>query len=133
MTQWMPLAGDTLFIASGPTGDHLFVIGFSPRKIQGCGSSEMVLLVPFCTVPPSGKHDSACIVQAGEHSFITHESYMDYRSSRADPISHIRAQIADGLFKAHGPVTAPLLHKIQHGLSISTRVPRHIKDDFLLP
>lgn len=128
----MPVEGGTLFIASGPTGDHLFVIAFESRVLQGYGSSEQVLLVPFCSVYPNGKHDPACIVQEGEHSFITHESYLDYRNSRIESVSHIRAGIADGFFKEHQPVTESLLRKIQQGLYKSKRVSRHIQDDFSL-
>lgn len=132
MAEWMPTIGGTLFIASGPVGDHLFVIPFEPRNIQGYGPSGQILLVPFCTVYPGGKHDPACIVQAGEHGFVVHESYMDYRNSRIESVSHIRARIADGTFKEHSPVTEPLLRKIQQGLSFSKRVPRYIKEDFQL-
>lgn len=131
MAEWKAVAGGTLFIASGPTGDHLFVIAFEPRIIQGYGSSEHVLIVPFGTVYPGGRHDSACVVQPGEHSFIAHESHMDYRHSRIESAVHIRDRIGDGTFKVHDPVTEPLLLRIQQGLSLSTRVSRFIKDDFL--
>ncbi|MHB1678522.1 MAG: hypothetical protein ACYCSS_13515, partial [Sulfuriferula sp.] len=77
-----------------------------------------------------GRHDTACIVQAGEHGFVIHESYLDYRNSRIESVSHIRARIVEGIFREHNPVTKPLLSKIQQGLFNSTRVPRHIKDDF---
>lgn len=130
MTEWMPIVGGTLFIASGPTGDHLFVIASNPIQIQGYGSSEQVLLVPFCSVCP--KHDPSCIVKIGEHEFVKHESFVDYRSSRVESVSHIRARIAEGIFKEHRPVSEHLLRRIQQGLANSTRVPRHIKDDFKL-
>jgi hypothetical protein len=128
----MPNAGGTLFIASGPTGDHLFVIAFEPRHIEEYGSSEQVLLVPICTVYPGGKHDPACIVQAGEHSFVVHESYLDYRWSRIESVNHIRDRIGEGAFKEHAPVTEVLLQRVLHGLSQTKRMPRHIKDDFKL-
>lgn len=132
MADWMPNAGGTLFIASGPSGDHLFVIAFEPRHIEGYGSSEQALLVPVCTAYPGGKHDPACIVQAGEHGFVVHESYLDYRSSRIESVSHIRDRINDGTFREHAAVTEPLLHRVLQGLGNSTRVPRYIKDDFHL-
>lgn len=109
----MPIAGGTLFIASGPTGDHLFVILFEPRKIPGYGSGEQILLVPFCSIQPGDRHDAACIVQMGDHDFITHESYLDYRNSRIESVSHIRSRIAEGVIREHKPVMAYLLCKIQ--------------------
>jgi hypothetical protein len=130
MAAWKPFAGGTLFIASGPAGDHLFVIAFEPGNIQGRGQSEQILLVPFCTVYPGGKHDSACVIQAGEHEFITHESFMDYRNARIESVSHVRDRIADGTFREHHPVTEPLLRRIQQGLASSKRVPRYVIDDF---
>lgn len=131
MAEWMPIAGGTVFIASGPSGDHLFVILFEPRHIQGNGPSEQILLVPFCSVQSGGRHDAACIVQVGDHDFIVHESYLDYRNSRIEAVGHIRARIAEGVIREHKPVTGALLRKIQLGLFNSTRVPRYVKDEFL--
>lgn len=130
MPEWIPFAGGTLLIASGPTGDHLFTIVFEPKKINGYGQNDQILLVPFCTVYAGGKHDPACVIQPGEHIFVTHESYMDYRNSRIESLNHVLDRINDGVFKQYNPVSEPLLCRIQQGLAKSTRVSRHIKDNF---
>lgn len=127
----MAFAGGTLFIASGPSGDHLFVTAFDPKKIHGHGICDQILLVPFCSVHPSGKHDNACVVQPGEHIFVKHESYMDYRNSRIESVDHIKSCVDNGTIKTYTPTDKILLLRIQQGLADSKRVPRHIKDDFL--
>ena len=119
-------------MASGPSGNHLFVIPFDPKIIDGYGSNECILLVPICSVYPGDKHDSSCIVHTGEHDFATHESFMDYRHSRIESVSHVRGMITSGVFKEYNPVAAPLLLKIQQGFSLSKRIKRHVKEDFQL-
>ena len=132
MTEQMPFAGGTLLIASGPSGDHLFVVVFEPKKITGYGQCEQVLLVPFCSIYPGEKYDPACILQTGDHGFLNHASYVDYRNSRIESVNHIRERIDNKIFRVHDPVSDLLLHRIQQGLDNSARVSRHIKDDFCL-
>lgn len=132
MTAWTPSAGGTLFIASGPSGDHLFVVVYDPRRIDGRGKSDQLLIIPFCSVESNANHDPACLVQQGEHSFISHESYMDYRNARVEPVSHVASLVGSGTFSVHDPVSENLLNKIRQGCGVSKRIPRHIKDDFHL-
>ena len=67
--------GFTLFIPSGPSGDHLFVSVLDEKTIHG---KPHVLLVSFCSIDGKSNHDTACVIKAGEYSFIKWDSYINY-------------------------------------------------------
>ncbi len=121
---WHPKAGDCLLIDSGPTGKHLFVLilnGKIDNQIQA-------ILVPVCTVRDSARIDETCLLQEGDHPFIAHDSFIEYRNSRIERIDHLLKGVKERVFIPHQPASKELLSKIKSGLMISKQVKRHIKD-----
>ena len=121
-------AGRCILIPSGPSGDHLFFIVFDAKIIDG---KEQVLLAPLCSVDASGKHDSTCLLVAGEHAFVEHPSYISYREVRAEPVQAVLRHLGSRYFKPHKDCSAGLLQRIAQGLEDSNRTPRFVKKDWL--
>lgn len=119
-------AGSTLLIPSGPQGDHLFFCVLEPKVLT---RKDCVLLVPLCSV--RAKFDSSCIVEVGEHPFVSHKSFIDYRHARVDAVEDIERKLLSKYFKRGDPADQALLTRIQQGLQLSSRVQRHIKDDWV--
>ena len=133
MSTWKAQAGETVLIPSGNSSDHLhlFVIVTNPKRILDGGLRDHVLLVPFCTVYNDLYKDTACILDAGEHPFINHESYVDYAFARTYPVFELEHNIRNGFFQAHRPVSNAVLVKIQNGLQTTKRIKKYIKNDFI--
>ena len=120
-------AGMTMFIPSGPTGDHLFVIIVDVRIV---GNQEKILMAPIETIVP--KSDLSCCLGIGDHPFVQHASHIGYRHCRVDNVSDISKNLQSGYFRAGDPVSSDLLAKIQNGFRLSNQVKRFIKGDWLI-
>uniref|UniRef100_E6QPG1 Uncharacterized protein n=1 Tax=mine drainage metagenome TaxID=410659 RepID=E6QPG1_9ZZZZ len=131
MTGWQPIEGGTLFMASGPQGDHLFVVVLGPRQIANYGPQAQFVLVPFCTAIPGGRHETTCLISPGEHPFVKQPTYVDYGFAQVRNESELRAGVTRLIFRPADSVTLDMLQRIQTGLAISKRVARHIRRDFL--
>ena len=84
MSLFLPLKRATLLIPSGPQGDqdrkHLFILLTDPHADQA--GKNCVLMVSLSTVRPGMPHDPTCILYAGDHPFVKHESYVVYQKAR---------------------------------------------------
>jgi len=129
MNNWTPIEGNALSMPSGPQGDHLFVISGGPYRKQ-CYPGAQYILVPLCTVSGT-RYDTACLIQPGEHRFVTRLTYVLYSSASIRSESDLCAGINNGIFRLDEDVTELLLLRIQDGLRNSKHVARFIKKDFL--
>ena len=121
---YLPAKRDTLHIPSGPTGNHLFAIITDPSQ-EGTH-----LLVCFSSLKPGVHHDPACLVNVGEHPFVTVPSAVEYRFARVEPSAHLVKCVAGWTFKRGEPVSDALLQKIRDGVLKSRFATRFIKDYF---
>ena len=91
---FLPYPGATLLIPSGPEHDpdrmHLFVVLTNPFDDRGDGV-QRVLLVSLSTVHDHKNHDPACVLEAGEHRFVKHESRRGEQANGRGPQKHISA------------------------------------------
>jgi hypothetical protein len=81
-----------------------------------------VLLVNFCTFEANGLCDSTCLLNIGDHRFITRPTYVSYEHAilkLADPLD---AAITAKLIEPQDPVSEPVYERILDGLKRSTRV-----------
>lgn len=125
---WLPKAGECLLIDSGPTGKHLFIILLVFRS----STIEQVISVPVCTVRDQAKADPACRIQSGEHPFVVHESFVEYRHARLDQADHVLDRVKELTFIPQQPASATLLTKAREGLKNSAFVKRYLKDTLAL-
>ena len=114
-------AGTTLFIPSGPIGNHLFVV----IDIKTIGGKQQALLASFETVV--AKCDMSCVLSAGDHSFVQHPTFVGYSHCREDDIVDVEAHVKTGYFKVGVPVSAAVLAKVKTGYKNSNRVKRYIR------
>lgn len=125
---WNCEQGACLLVPSGP-GEykHLFAIAVGPSALDGYGAQPHVIMVSVTSVKADYPHDPACVIKAGEHPFITHDSYVYYRDPRIEPVTHVQTMVDKAVWQAHEPCSPELLERIRQGLMASTRVPRYIK------
>ena len=126
MSDWEGVAGGTLLIPSGPA-DHLFVIVIKSSDFDGYAQSQCIS-VNISSIKDGMYHDEACVLKAGCHPFINHDSYVLYSHARIDSENHLINQVNSGRMVPKESVSGELLEKIIQGLKDSTHTKRYIKE-----
>lgn len=108
---YRPARGDTLLIPTGPS-QHLFVILNDPY-----GSIGEVVLVPICSI--RRRWDTTCALHPGDHPFIRHPSYVEYRHGRIERLAVLQRGVANGSMVPGDPMDPPVLRAIRDGVDTS--------------
>ena len=88
------------------------------------------LIVPATTWNdnlPYGIQDDSCILNVGDHSFIKHKSWLDFRFAQAKPSIEILQGLLNGLLIRKEDLRPDLLAYIQAKTEISDRLPSKFK------
>lgn len=105
----------TLLIPSGPEHDlnrqHLFVCLNDPH-----GPPKQVLLATICSVPPSGTCDTTTLLNAGDHEFIKHQSFVAYGKTRLLEEASLVRGVANGVFHDRGLLDEAVFDRVVGGL-----------------
>ena len=132
MQGWQAALGQTLLVPSGPAL-HLFFLILGPVVLADYGPMPQLAMVSATTLRDGVPHDPACVLEAGEHPFIQHRSYLAYRYMRLDASQHLENMIHRSVWKAHAPCTAALLRRIADGVCRSRLTAREYKRIFHCP
>ncbi|MDR1613128.1 MAG: hypothetical protein LBT97_10170 [Planctomycetota bacterium] len=119
----MIVPGNTFFLDSG-AAKHLFFVVLGPVVFPGYSRPPHFVLVNATTFHKGSWNDPACVLDAGEHPFIRHKSYIAYRHARIDPQENVE-RFARQKLDDCSPV---LLARIASGLAVSRFTPRFIKE-----
>ncbi len=88
------------------------------------------LIVPATTWNekiPAGIQDDSCILNVGDHSFIKHKSWLDFRFAQAKPSIEILQGLLNGLLIRKEDLAPDLLAYIQARTECSDRLPSKFK------
>jgi hypothetical protein len=113
----MPVAGDT-FILTRLTGDipHLWVLLWGPA-----GPADAFLAVHLSTWREG--RDRSCLIQAGEHPFVQHETYVVYNNTKRFTAAVLQGAITARQAMPRAPVSPPLLDRLRVGFFASPFTP----------
>lgn len=118
--------GMGIFIPSGPSGAHLFVVIAGIQVIDG---KDKVLLAPIES--HHSKADSSCLLDIGDHEFIQHPSFIGYHHCRIDDVKTLETLLNSGYYRAAATsVSTSVLKRIKMGYKATSRVPRYIKNEW---
>jgi hypothetical protein len=110
-------AGDTFYGGGEIHPDnHLWVVINDPTQHQG-----EALFVNITTLKGSFA-EPTCILQAGEHPFVHHPSYIRFGGAKTAQVSQLNRAESMNLIKRQPPVSAMLLQRIQQAALISPRL-----------
>ncbi|ACM27542.1 conserved hypothetical protein [Rhizobium rhizogenes K84] len=120
----MVIKSGTLLIPSGPSHDpdrkHLFVVCTDP-----CAAGNQLI------VPISGYSnslcDGTCILEIGEHEFLTKRSYAFYRQSRIESVMTLDNGLNTGVFIPKANMEHAVFVRIVGGICASPQTSRKIK------
>jgi hypothetical protein len=131
MVSWVPSAGATLHLPSGPlngSGKHLFIVLNAPKTFNNYGSAVCLALVNLSSVPAAGIiFDSTCILPAGCHPSVRHNSYVYYKGTRIDQLRDVMQRLETGVYTPGEAINAQLLQQIKAGLLLSPFTKREFK------
>jgi hypothetical protein len=120
-------AGDTFFLAH--PYNHLYVVCSDPAM-----DGENVVLVNVTTF--AQEEEACCIINAGEHPFVTRKSCIRYKDARIAAVEAIRKLQDAGKMTSREPVSSNLLARIRDGASESDFLPegcrRILENQFLI-
>lgn len=125
MVTWNCIAGSTLLVPSGSQGNHLFVVLTDPTNFDG-HPPQCCISVALCTIRTT-PYDATCVVQLGEHPFVTSPSYIAYRHTRIDPSSHLEEMAHKHVGFPQDTVSIELLHRVRSGIHASKQTPNFLK------
>lgn len=120
MTEYCPFRKGTLLVLSGPV-NHLHIIMNDPVFFPEVGYNG-VLLVNISSARPNKRFDPACLIEAGEHRFITHRSYVVYSDAVVKNADSVAQFVATGEFATHDPVEEHIHQRVLAGFDQSRRV-----------
>lgn len=110
----------TILIPTGPVKHLHFVCSdpvFYPQYTKEC-----VLVVNITSIKEGLEHDASCLLDVGDHPFITHPSYVYYRKADIYGADNLTRNIADGSFDVHDVCGEATFKRILEGFTISEDV-----------
>ena len=106
----MVKAGDSFLYRYPKNDNHLFIVVLDEYN-NGINIICPCVMVTSWTDNPK-LDDPACILNAGDHEFIKHKSYIAYREVVLFEKEHLESCLKFGTFKVKPPVSKELLKRI---------------------
>lgn len=119
------LRKSALFIPTGPV-NHLHVV-MNDALFWAEVGYESVLAVNFCSIKAGVPHDATCELDKGDHRFITHPTFVDYRHAGVLNATKLLTGIANGELQASDPIDDALYERILRGFGNSPAVTPKLK------
>lgn len=114
--------GDTFLTGDGDENNfHLWIIVTPPKEGEA---------ITVCVVTAHKRHERLCVLNKGDHSFLTHESVVAYGWSKIRAVADIEAACETKVAKMKEAISEEILKKAQGGLVESDFTPNGIRHYF---
>ncbi len=129
MAQWSCQKGNTLLIPSGPKDGHkhLFAVLITPTEVDGYGKEPMALMACVTSIKVGVSHEDTCVLNKGDHPFMEHSSFIDYRFTRLEKAKFVETKVQSGEFIEKEPCSPDLIKRIIQGALKSRKINREHK------
>lgn len=112
--------GDTFLYSHPKTKKHLMIIVCS--RIDDPVLGEILHCVYLTTLNNTGNEDSVCMFHKGDHSFIAHDSYVEYSQLLHIRAEYLQRELAIGFAIQKEPISATQLLAIKTAASDSDAI-----------
>jgi hypothetical protein len=113
---FVPVKRATLLFTTGnvtSTTKHLFILLTDPT-----GPAKQVAMACLCTI--RGEHDKACLINVGDHPYVTDPSYIAYRLCRVERSDALTKGVQNGHFVDKGMMDQPVFDRVLAGVAESS-------------
>jgi hypothetical protein len=107
------LAGDTFTLHDRNVDEHLWVVISDPLS----DPSDPVVIVNLTS--RTADKDPTCIVNPGEHPFVTHPTVVNYRDAKAVSNTDLEHLLGLNHLHSHEPLSPVVLSRIREGAARS--------------
>lgn len=122
---FIPMKKGTILMPTYPS-EHLHFICsdsvFYPRSAKEC-----VLIVNISSIVDGLHYDQTCLLNVGDHPFISHASYIFYKKAVIFGTNEISQGVAQGDFSIHAPCSDDIFNRILDGFGNSDEVSGKIR------
>lgn len=125
MTEFCPEEKATILAIAGKI-DHLHVICTKQFFYKKTGANS-VLAVNVSSIREGTTFDEACVLHAGDHSFITHDSYVRYKDAVVMRVDRILSAVESGEITVMEHVSDEVFQRILSGFDKSKHTRTKIK------
>ena len=125
MTLFLPVKRATLLIPSGQT-NHLFILLTDPIA-SNVQSVHHTLIVGLASVRQGRPYDSTCILYKGDHTFIQHDSYVNYYFATIEETQKLINGCKQGIFNQRDNLESAIFARVAKGLVESRHTPLKAK------
>lgn len=94
---------------------HLYIV------IAVVGNNTKALCVNVTT---KKDRDMSCVLKAGDHEFVKHDSVINYGDTLAPEINNLKEAINKELIEPNKPIDDDLLNRIINGAKVSNAFPQ---------
>jgi hypothetical protein len=100
-------AGDTIIIPQPGTSydSHCWMVISDPTQGDEC------VIVNFTSW--RADKDQACVVEKGEHRYVTHKTLVNFRDAKRVQVPFLEELIASRHLESHDPLSSQLLDRIR--------------------
>jgi hypothetical protein len=98
---------------------HLFFIASKP-------SIDPILILNFTT--PNKFSCTRCLIQVGEHEFVTHETCIAWDSAQFTSRAYLREWYDDGTIRVQQPLSQDLIEKVWCGAEVTLQLTLEYRD-----
>ncbi|PUE13608.1 hypothetical protein B9Z38_16595 [Limnohabitans sp. MMS-10A-160] len=89
------------------------------------------MMVSLSTVRQGVPHDPACILYAGDHAFVKHDSYVVYQKARIEEADKVLRGVKSGQLVPQAPMDGAVFARICKGLEESRLTPTRLLNFYL--
>lgn len=103
--------------------DHLHVVCNDPVMDASKGE-DAVLIVNVTSIKDEMPHyDQSCILNVGDHPFITHPSFMYYKEAMVYKASNIQNAVEKGVYETRPDMLDETFRRVLKGFELTDEVP----------
>jgi hypothetical protein len=125
MSSYRPYRKGTILLLSG-SSNHLFIICNDPVFYPSL-NKDCFLAVNLTSIKDFFEHDQTCVFNGGEHPFIKHPSYVNYKKSEILGENTISREVDSGNIQTHAPCDEGMFDLVLNGFSSSPFLTPKIK------
>ena len=105
---------------------HLHIVLAGP--CESANGTDHIAWVSVQSIGARPFHDPTCVLNQGDHSFVSHPSWVNYRTAEIVELDRIERGINQGVLKLKEPMGYEIFQQILNGAFNSKHTPQQVKD-----